>query len=499
MGRGRVIPGGPEWPLSLIFSVLAVILVVARFYRFRPFLDEPHAFRQAWTSYSAQDFYRFGMNIFRPSIISMGDYRHILIEFPVPEWITAIVYHVTGPTLLADRLVSIGFFLGSAYFLFRVIALVQDRLLAWVAVLIYMAAPLGIYFSRAIHIDSAALCFGHAFLFYFLRYGETGRRRDLVCAFITSALGFLVKAPYVFYLILPALYIQLAHGQRRHAVISALAFAAALTVGLAWFSYAQSVNRRAPDLSFVRGYEITNDRVDFYIGGAGQRLSGEKWRTIGTRLRREIAADFWWPLVPLAVVWRRRLRLAWSFAAVWTLGSFVFLFAFFPVNSLHNYYQLNFIAPFALWMAIPLYGALVEEGRFARLAQSLALVVLAAYVAAGIRMAIRNYYQVDTVGIDVGEFVHARTSDRDLVIMAFNDAYYLDPRYLYYAQRRGWSIRAQWLEPRAIEGLRAQGATAVVTSDLWPAPELTRRYLEGLKLVDTLEIGNHHVFLRRVD
>jgi hypothetical protein len=35
--------------------------------------------------------------------------------------------------------------------------------------------------------------------------------------------------------------------------------------------------------------------------------------------------------------------------------------------------------------------------------------------------------------------------------MAFSDAYFLDPRYLCYAQRRGWSIRSALLEPRAIE------------------------------------------------
>jgi len=185
--------------------------------------------------------------------------------------------------------------------LFKAVELIQDRLLAWLVVIVYMAAPLGIYFSRAVHIDSAALCFGHALLYYFLRFGDTGRRLDLACAFVASALGFLVKAPYVFYLILPALFVQLVRRQPRRAAASVLVFGAALAVGLAWYFYAQSVNARAPDLSFVRGSEAVTYRVDFYVGQASQRLSPERWQTIGARIRHEIASDYWWPLPLLAL------------------------------------------------------------------------------------------------------------------------------------------------------------------------------------------------------
>jgi hypothetical protein len=495
---GGVHSGNPGRHLTLAFAAIAVALVLVRFHSFRPFLDEPHAFRQAWTSSYALEFYRFDMNILRPSIPAMGDYRHILIEFPLCEWMTALVYHATGPTLLVDRLVSIAFFLGSACFLFWTIALVQDRLMAWVATLVYMSAPLGIYYSRAVHIDSATLCFGHALLYYFVRYGQTGRRGDLVRAFLASALGFLVKAPYVFYLILPALVLQ-PRDHRRRAVLSVLTFGAALAVGLAWYSYAQSMNRAAPDLSFIRGYETAADNLDFYVGAIGRRLNGEEWATILTRLRREIAVEVWWVLVPLALIWCRRLSGLVTFAAVWTIGSLVFLVLFFAANSMHNYYQLNFMAPFALWMAIPLYACVTAEGRARGLLRALALASIVAYAAMGVRFAVRNYYWIDELGMRVGEFVRFRTTERDLVIMAFNDAYYLDPRYLYYATRRGWSIHAAWLEPRAIEGLRPHGATAVVTSDLWSPPESTVRYLEGLRLIDVLEIGDKHVFLHRLD
>jgi hypothetical protein len=485
-------------PLSIVFPALALGLALARFHLLRPFLDEPHAFRQAWTAGYSQEFHAFDMNIFRPSVLSMGDYRHILIEFPLPEWIAAAIYHVTGPTLLVDRTLSILFFFGSAYFLFRAMELVGDPLTAWVATLIYMAAPLGIYYSRAVHIDSAALCFGHALVFYFLRHGETGRGRDLARAFAASALGLLIKAPYVFFLILPALSVHMARGQWRRARAATFAFAAALAVGVGWYLYAQAVNRGAPDLGFVRGYESAADRLDFYVGDAGRRFSLREWAAILARAGGDIAVNVWWVLLPLAVVWRRQFRGLSRFAVMWTLGAALSMLIFFSAHAQHHYYQLILLAPFAVWLAIPLCRALAARGQYAFPLRALAVVLIAAYGASGVWFAFRSYYDVDELGMRVGRYVGTRTTERDLVIMAFNDAYHLDPRYLYYAKRRGWTIHAPWLEPRAIEGLRAHGATTVVTSDRWPAPGSTTRYLEGLELVGVLTLADMRVFVHRI-
>jgi hypothetical protein len=82
--------------IEIACAVIAVGLASVRFQHFRPFLDEPHAFRQAWTSSYTLSLFRGDMNIFRPSIPSAGDFGHILIEFPIPEWITALLYHVFG-------------------------------------------------------------------------------------------------------------------------------------------------------------------------------------------------------------------------------------------------------------------------------------------------------------------------------------------------------------------------------------------------------------------
>src|SRR5262249_4652379 len=151
------------------------------------------------------------------------------------------------------------------------------------------------------------------------RYGESGRTKDLVAGTLGAAVGFLVKGPYGFYLMLPVVYVQLTRSERGRAVISTNACGGALRIGLPWCLDPQAVNRQAPDLSFIRGYESTADRLDFYVGGqSDERLSIEPWRTIGVRVRDEIAARYWWPLVPIAFFWpgMRRMKML---AAVWTL------------------------------------------------------------------------------------------------------------------------------------------------------------------------------------
>jgi hypothetical protein len=491
-------PLRPSVALTLAFGALASGLVLARLYKFRPFLDEPHAFRQAWTAGYSREFYAFDMNIFRPSIVSMGDYRHVVIEFPLPEWIAAAVYHVTGPTLLVDRALSVLFFVASAYFLFRAIELVQDSLMSWLTTLVYMAAPLGIYYSRAVHIDAAALAFGNGLLFYFLRYGKTGRARDLACAFVASAFGLLVKAPYVFFLILPVLYVLLARGRRSRTRTAAAVFAAALAVGLGWYFYAQAVNSGAPDLSFIRGYESTANRLDFYLGDAGRRLNLREWSTLFGRVNREIAVGIWWVLLPLAIVQRRRFRELWNFASVWTMAALVYVVMFFAANSMHHYYQLPLVAPFAVWAAMGLYGLVTAQRRAVALRQAAAFVVVAAYAVSGTWFAFHNYYAIDELGMRVGRYVNARTADRDLVIMAFNDAQFFDPRYLYYAGRRGWTIHASWLEPEDIEKLRPYGATTIVTSDRWKAPSPTVEYLEKQELTGVLTLTDLRIFVHRL-
>jgi hypothetical protein len=508
-GDGSILqrPGRPAdrkgWPgfapMTTFYWTLVAVLAASRFGAFRPDLDHPHLFRQADTAFYSMGFHRFGMNPFLPSVGWMGSYRHVILEFPLTEWIAGALYVLTGPTILVDRAVNAGFFLGSAFFLHRVVKLLADGPMAKIVTLLYMAAPLGVYYSRAVHIDFTAVCFAHALLFHALRYLDRGCRRDLLLAASAGTIAFLIKAPYAFYLIAPAVaYAAFERDRRRRLVpvVGVFVWSAAAFCG--WFGYTQWVNRQAPDLSFIPSYERHVHRYRWYLGALADRARVDAWYTVIGRIYREIAVTLWWALIPFGFRARRRLRTYFTVTLAWSGGVAAYLLVFFTLNEMHNYYQIPFIAPFCLWLAAPIHACWTAGGERARAGRIAAGLLLAGYAASSLYVASSRFYWTDPVQLAVGRFIQATTSEDDLVVMAHWDATHGDPSFLFYARRYGWSVGPDELSPQVIEGLRPHGATLVVTSTGRPPPEATRAYLARWPLVETARVDGHLVSIHRV-
>jgi 4-amino-4-deoxy-L-arabinose transferase-like glycosyltransferase len=480
------------------YWTLVVLLVASRFVAFRPDLDHPHLFRQADTAFYSAGFHRFGMNLFEPSVGWMGSYRHVALEFPLTEWIAAAVYSLTGPTILVDRMVNLGFFLGSTFFLHRVVRFLADDTMAKIVTLLYMAAPLGVYYSRAVHIDFTAVCFAHALLFHALRYVDRGHRRDLLLATAAGTLAFVIKAPYAFYLTAPIAAYAALEPDRRPRLVPVLAvFAWSAAAFCGWFGYTQWLNRQAPDLSFIPSYERHVGRYRWYVGSLADRTRLDAWSTVVGRVYREIAVTVWWAIVPLGFFARGRRGYV-AVALAWSAGTAVYLLVFFTLNENHNYYQIPFIAPFCLWLAMPIHACWSAGGTRARAGRAAAALLLTGYVASSLYVVSQRFYRTDAYHLAVGRFIQAATSDADLIVMAHWDAVHGDPSFLFYARRYGWSVGHAELSPHVIEGLRPHGATLVVTSTARPPSELTRQYLARWPLVETARIDGHQLSIHRL-
>ena len=86
----------------------------------------------------------------------MGNHRTLILEFPLPEAVSAVAYHPFGPSHITARWVTLLFFLGSTVFLFLFVRSITDRETARLAAVISMILPLAIFYSRAVHIDYGA-------------------------------------------------------------------------------------------------------------------------------------------------------------------------------------------------------------------------------------------------------------------------------------------------------------------------------------------------------
>lgn len=489
--------------MTRYFWVLVGALFACRFYAFRPFLDHPHLFRQADTAFYSLGFHRFGMNIFMPTAGWLGG-EHVLLEFPLTEWIAAATYAVTGPTILVDRLVNIGFFLAAAFYLFKIVELVKDRALARFVTVVFLAEPLGIYYSRAVHVDFTAVCFAHALLYYAMCAARSERRRHLVAAVLAGSVAFAIKAPYAFYLIVPALYDD---AECRLPVARKLTvvwiFALSSLGFVAWFAHSRAVNQQAPDLSVIPSYYKHVDRFAWYFGSVVERWSLETWGTVIGNVHREIATTVWWAAVPLGLVAFRELKTFYGFALAWSAGTFVYVVIFLTLNAVHNYYQIPFMAPFALWLGAAFYaiwtrGREEREGtggivRGAAWVRVLAGILAVAYAASSMAVAVQRFYRTDPWDVVIGEMVQQSTSENDLIVMAYTGAVHSDPSYLFYARRFGWSVSSDELSPMILETLVTHGATAVVTSTTSATSDATRTYLGDKRILGAMRTNGGQV------
>jgi hypothetical protein len=362
-----------------------------------------------------------------------------------------------------------------------------------------MGAPLGIYYSRAVHVDFTAVCFAHALVYFGVRYSRTGHAQDAVAAAGAGVLAFLVKAPYAFFLIAPLLAACWLAGAGRRIWIGVVAmFSVAAVVFLGWFAYAQRVNAQAADLSIVPSYFAHVNRFGWFFGTLGDRWSVEIWRTVVGNIYREIASTVWWAALPLGFLARERLRGFYVFTLAWTVGAAVYLVLFPTLNAAHNYYQIPVIAPFALWLGAACYGVWTIGGGKRRAPRTVAVTLVAAYALASFAVATQRFYRTDSLNLSIGRFVNAQTTDEDLVVMAYTRAAHADPSFLFYARRFGWSVGHQELSPEIIRALVTHGATAVVTSTLWPVGGEARAYLDDQPLAGALDISGGTVWVHRL-
>src|SRR5207248_679692 len=112
--------------------------------------------------------YEEGFNLLRPSVGWMGAHKTVILEFPLIEAIMAAAYLWFGPYEVVARLVVLAFFAGSAVYLFLIARILVSTAVAWLATWMYLVLPLGVYYSRAVHIDFAVIFFAHAMAYHML-------------------------------------------------------------------------------------------------------------------------------------------------------------------------------------------------------------------------------------------------------------------------------------------------------------------------------------------
>jgi O-antigen ligase len=447
-------PAPPVW-----FVVVFLVLVTAqRLLHFGPVIDDPHVWRQTDTANYARVMAEEGIDLLRPSVCWMGAHRTVVLEFPLPEAVMAAGYRVFGVDHRVARAVTLLFFAAAVCFLWLLVReLVNPAVARWSA-LVMAAMPLGLFYSRAIHIDPAALAFAHAMAWAWV---VGVRRRSTSWMLLGAALAMpalLVKAPYAAICGIPVAAVVVLEKRFGFVVRRWFSLAIPVVVFVWWQWHTMRVNGAMPDWSFIPGYRRFDHNFRWYFGPPSMRLNLELWMTIAGRVITHVTG--WFGLVPVTI----GATLALGFRPLRAVGAWiaalgVYVLVFFNLNLHHDYYQLPFLAPLAVALVVGAGWAFRRLGLDRRWVRAAMVALL---VAAAIEWTGRiesSAYTVPTAFNEMGGMIRDHTPEDALVVVSFGGLDCRSPHILYPAHRNGWSIPDRYLNPELLDRLVEEGAT----------------------------------------
>jgi 4-amino-4-deoxy-L-arabinose transferase-like glycosyltransferase len=450
----------------MLVVVFCVLLFAIKVPHLTGPIDDPYSWRQCDTAQYARDFYENGINLMLPSVCWMGNYRHVLLEFPLPEMLMAILYNIFGYHLFLSRLITLAFFVGASIYLFLIMGELTDIRLASITTCVYTVLPLSQFYSRAIHIDFFAVFFSHAMFFYLIRMLHQPRMLWVVLSIALGTLSFLVKAPYAFYFSFPLFYLA---SKTRSIKSCTLLFCCFLIMVLPfyfWRIHVDTVNAAAPDWFFIPGYYKFINMNNWYYGPFSMRTDLRVWRVLLERFQHNVVSDLgvWLFLfgciisIYMALKGRYNIKTFW----LWFVGTFVYVAIFFNLNYIHDYYQIPLLGISAVFIAIAIDAPRQMFGqRFQNTATILSFAILVILTVGSVSYAKHNYFIHDKLSEKTGLKIAQTTPANALIIIASEilDGDPRDPRILFRAGRYGWSIHKQHLSRDIIERLKKEGAT----------------------------------------
>ncbi len=445
------------------YGLLVLMLIGVRLFHLEGPIDDPHSWRQCDTAQYILDFYQHGIDLFHPSVCWMGGHKTLILEFPLPEAVVAMVYKVLGPDHLYARLVFLLIYLGSAYHLFRIVRFLYAERLAWLTTVMYMSLPLGIFYSRAIHVDFSALLCGLAAVDYLMRGLRENRTRLLLLSTVFATLGFLIKAPYLFYFLFPLSLWIWKEGKGKMALRHSPLLLFPILAFVGWRIHTQAVNAAAPDWFFIPGYlKMAGEGMgSWYFGTWEQRQDGYIWKVLfRERLWGEVLAKVGLLFALLGFAWPKTATgKGTGFARLWLIGVLLYMVLFFNLNYFHNYYQIPFLPVAALLIALGI-SAIVEQQVFRKLSPYMSLGLLIPLLAWNVWKAETHphYYHLDKPLIEAGEWIQEQTDQEDLVILSRTRTDPRNPLLLYRARRNGWSMHIDRITPEIVRKLQIEGA-----------------------------------------
>lgn len=421
-----------------------------------------HSFRQTQTAGLIRDFYRQGIDLLYPTLITLGDPGYVILEFPLYQALAAFFYRIFSPDIIYARILSILCGLLSIVFVYRLTARFLDERAALFASFFYAFMPLNIFFQRVPIPDPFTILLSLIMLDFTIEGINNKNNFLLTVGILAGSLGLVIKSPYVAPLYLPLMFaIYKPHEKWRSflhvRVLCSFFIPCALMI--LWQSHANSINEtffNTPSYPFKELYDRVMVKLrpvnTWYFGTSEQRMELKNYFTILERIYLQMLslAGVFSLLPGFFQVAKKKA----AFFFLWLLSVLLSIMIFFNLNVVHNYYQLPLTPILAIFCGA---GAAYIVGRFRHILVSRTL-------AAGLIIpfmymhypVLNEFFGEENNYLEVGRFIDNSIDKNAMIATAtpFSDQDLWYPVVMYYSDRHGLNLIHRRLDEDMIEYLR---------------------------------------------
>ena len=190
----------PLWEALILAALLALFLAIQLPKLDSVPWDQYESWRQSDTYSIAVNYVQYGMDLLHPQLNYDGvSENYAQLELQIVPYLSALVFQLTGTmTPVVPRLLCMLFFLGSAWFLYRLMRGISGRWPALVGLGIYLFLPLSMMTAHVIQPEACALFFYCGGVWLLWRFHQTRRLAFLWGASAMTAVAIMEKTPVAF-------------------------------------------------------------------------------------------------------------------------------------------------------------------------------------------------------------------------------------------------------------------------------------------------------------
>jgi Dolichyl-phosphate-mannose-protein mannosyltransferase len=423
-----------EPALAVLTLLLGLHALHAWFVGFHHTISDQHGFRQAQTALATQTILE-GSPLILYDLPIFGPPWAFPQEFPLYQWLTALLAAAGMPLIEAGRTLSISFFLLSLVALWKVLESLHVERGARLAIAsLILSCPLYLFWPRTFLIETCALALSLWYLYFALQAVTARGRLALGAGAVLGILAVMVKfTTFLPFWVFVASWLFAGARRRSTGTTSIVIPGGILLVGpaiagFAWTELASHVNQ---ENVLLASFYFPSALTVLMFGTLADRLSPALWTAVFSRILPDtigtvLAVPFLLGLLPAARRYGHQISIA---GALFLLP----IVAFPNPHLVHNYYQTANALFLNAACGFIAYGLICRRGAW-RVAGFAILVLLASG-------GIARYYGVyfpsantdNQAPLEIGREVQRLTETGQIIAVRGVD---WSPEIPFYSQRR---------------------------------------------------------------